>query len=392
MSENNKIRRNAKTKQKEKQTRIIWNDSNMRSVYANICNVTSTREETKLLFGMNQTGLSGRKEDSITPEALIILSPSTAKRLGMALNNVILHHESRYGSLELESPLQNRGSRIAAIGKKPSFPGLEKLNEKAGRLFQLIQNLNLEYGLERSFKMAEKKLLWNRFLLAIRKKEIKDEKLLEICKLINMPGRYLEAFKENLSDANIVFFGFEENEKNYVYKVYLEFWDKIKKEIRKKPNKTDPALLHLGFKWDSRDNDKGAVARYTCYPMLSVDKILKRLSNIYDGHNESPSFKIAKEIINLAASRAADDLFIYLEVNEENNPRRSFDINLYKAKLQLRELYPLLSKMCRHYSIPSGEFDLLFEQVGAKIFGHLSGGIDREGKDFLTTYYEIEGL
>jgi hypothetical protein len=48
--------------------------------------------------------------------------------------------------------------------------------------------------------------------------------------------------------------------------------------------------------------------------------------------------------------------------------------------------------MRRHYSIPSGEFDHLFEQVGDKIFGHLSGGIDREGKDFLTTYYEIEGL
>ena len=35
-----------------KSMKIKWDDSNMRSGYANVCNVTSTREEVVLLFGM----------------------------------------------------------------------------------------------------------------------------------------------------------------------------------------------------------------------------------------------------------------------------------------------------------------------------------------------------
>ena len=33
---------------------IKWDDSMMKSSYANVCNVTSTREEVVMLFGMNQ--------------------------------------------------------------------------------------------------------------------------------------------------------------------------------------------------------------------------------------------------------------------------------------------------------------------------------------------------
>ncbi len=36
------------------QPKIVWDDSNMRSVYANVANVAGTREEIVLLFGMNQ--------------------------------------------------------------------------------------------------------------------------------------------------------------------------------------------------------------------------------------------------------------------------------------------------------------------------------------------------
>ena len=36
------------------QTKIVWDDSNMRSAYANVANVAGGREEIVLLFGMNQ--------------------------------------------------------------------------------------------------------------------------------------------------------------------------------------------------------------------------------------------------------------------------------------------------------------------------------------------------
>ena len=33
---------------------VTWDDSNMRSLYSNVCNVTGTREEIVLLFGVHQ--------------------------------------------------------------------------------------------------------------------------------------------------------------------------------------------------------------------------------------------------------------------------------------------------------------------------------------------------
>jgi hypothetical protein len=44
-------------------------------------------------------------------------------------------------------------------------------------------------------------------------------------------------------------------------------------------------------------------------------------------------------------------------------------------------------KICRHYSIPDEEFQVFYEPMKDMIFGHLAGGIDRKGKDFLTVYF-----
>jgi hypothetical protein len=46
--------------------------------------------------------------------------------------------------------------------------------------------------------------------------------------------------------------------------------------------------------------------------------------------------------------------------------------------------------MGRHYSIPPEQFSALYEGVRDKTFGHIAGGIDREGRDFVTVYYGVE--
>jgi hypothetical protein len=84
------------------QRKIRWDDSNMRSVYANVCNVTGTREEVVLLFGMNQAWHSGQAEVTIQLADRIVLSPFVAKRLSVLLNNVIQDYESKYGSLKID--------------------------------------------------------------------------------------------------------------------------------------------------------------------------------------------------------------------------------------------------------------------------------------------------
>jgi len=89
-------------KTEDQATRIRWDDSNMRSTYANVCNVASTREEVTLLFGTNQSWHTGQKELTVGLSDRIILNPYAAKRLSILLNNVVGEYESRFGEIGLD--------------------------------------------------------------------------------------------------------------------------------------------------------------------------------------------------------------------------------------------------------------------------------------------------
>lgn len=94
MTENN----STKTHTNPDAPKLIWDDSKMRSTYANVCNVSSTMEEVTLLFGTNSTWHTGQKEVSIQLTDRIILNPHSAKRLSVLLNKVVEEYESRFGS------------------------------------------------------------------------------------------------------------------------------------------------------------------------------------------------------------------------------------------------------------------------------------------------------
>ena len=81
---------------------IKWDDSNMKSSYANVCNVASTREEVVLLFGINQAWHGGQQEVTVQLTDRIILTPFAAKRLSILLGNLIQQHESRFGALSVD--------------------------------------------------------------------------------------------------------------------------------------------------------------------------------------------------------------------------------------------------------------------------------------------------
>jgi len=80
---------------------VKWDDSNMSTTYANVCNVTGTREEVSLLFGTNQTLYTGQKEVTVKVTNRIVVSPYAAKRLQALLGEVIKQYESKFGALEI---------------------------------------------------------------------------------------------------------------------------------------------------------------------------------------------------------------------------------------------------------------------------------------------------
>ncbi len=81
---------------------VKWDDSGMSTTYANVCNVSSTREEVTLLFGTNQTLYTGQNELSIKLSDRIIISPYSAKRMLKLLDNVVEQYEKRFGQLNID--------------------------------------------------------------------------------------------------------------------------------------------------------------------------------------------------------------------------------------------------------------------------------------------------
>ncbi len=89
------------TQQQPQQLKVRWDNSNVRSSYANVCNVAGTREEVVLLFGMNQSFDAQQNEVTIQLFDRIVMSPFVAKRLAGLLGAVVKDYESKYGALEI---------------------------------------------------------------------------------------------------------------------------------------------------------------------------------------------------------------------------------------------------------------------------------------------------
>lgn len=85
--------------------KIKWDDSNMRTTFANVVNGASSREEVTLFFGTNKTWNAPQGgEVTIDLSDRMILTPFAAKRLMMLLSALVKQYEDRYGIIDLGQP------------------------------------------------------------------------------------------------------------------------------------------------------------------------------------------------------------------------------------------------------------------------------------------------
>jgi hypothetical protein len=82
---------------------VHWDDTSMKTSYANVVNATSTREEVTLFFGTNLTWNPGEaKEFNVRLSDRIVLNPFAAKRLWILLGAVLKEYETRFGPLNID--------------------------------------------------------------------------------------------------------------------------------------------------------------------------------------------------------------------------------------------------------------------------------------------------
>lgn len=82
--------------------KINWDQSKMKTTYANVCNVSSTREEVSVLFGTNQSVNVAQNGITVELTDRIILNPYAAKRLAHILSGVLQQYEAAFGPLPID--------------------------------------------------------------------------------------------------------------------------------------------------------------------------------------------------------------------------------------------------------------------------------------------------
>ena len=79
---------------------VEFDVSNLQNSYANVCNVSSTREEVVLAFGVNNVWERAQAKIQVQLTNRIVLNPYAAKRLASVLNRVVAEYESKFGTLK----------------------------------------------------------------------------------------------------------------------------------------------------------------------------------------------------------------------------------------------------------------------------------------------------
>jgi hypothetical protein len=113
------------------------------------------------------------------------------------------------------------------------------------------------------------------------------------------------------------------------------------------------------------------------------------LDELLKGREGEKIQEVAMRLLSKAYQRTAPQNLFLLEVCEEQNDRRSFDLNFYRADLcmgDVAEVYAAALSFHGHSTARGMEF---LSQVARERFGHFAGGFDRVGQSFITFYYGL---
>lgn len=290
------------------------------------------------------------------------------------------------------------GARIVSIdtdvdeslrrrGTTPRNAPPDPVGEKAAWLTKAVREMAPESYMERSFRIAPRSLQSNRFLLSIGSRAMPADaksRAWAICEHMGVPAGLQARFETEFLRADHLHFGFEGEPDKVICKLYMERTVTGLEAARSRET-GEPALQYVAFKWNV-EREEYFVSHYRWHAGLSPVAIQERLDALC-ATAPAAMREITRVVVDAAAARLPPERLLYLEVTEEGQPRNSFDLNVYDARLLVRDLQPALFAMRDHFDVRPGQFQLLYDQIKTQRMGHLAGGIHRDGQTFFNLYF-----
>jgi hypothetical protein len=264
------------------------------------------------------------------------------------------------------------------------------LVDLAVRPFQVLEALGLPAQYERSFKLEAGELITQRYMLGVDAKLAPQTVLEEAVSQIGMPHAMRPLFAQALASASTVLFGFEGSENpersdgRAVFKVYVEY----RSRLLARGADDSPIELFRGFKWHAEHQSRSVQTIYWCRPGLSNEAIRSRISVLLADPTLANIASCCVAILDRIDGVRPTVQSQWLELGELNQPVRAFDLNLYSAGLKVMAIARPIQTLSEDIGVDRKALDRLLALAGHGLLGHLSAGTSRNGRGFLTIYFE----
>ena len=240
---------------------------------------------------------------------------------------------------------------------------------------------------ERSFRLAPGTLHRQRLLLTVQSVQQKPdafERIWHIAVRFGMPENRLSWARSAFGQARHVHFGYESGDGSPMFKLYFE------RGVRAHELETADAALqgilqYEALKWRADASDDHVLSSYRWWPSLGQRELAGRIGALW-GEQTEPA-RWTGELLKVAFASLPAERLQFLEVSEDRTPRRSFDLNLYDAQLQVRDIESSLLSIREGMGVDKEAFETHYGRVAWARLGHVAAGIHRNGQPFFNVYY-----
>jgi tryptophan halogenase len=257
----------------------------------------------------------------------------------------------------------------------------------------IVDELSVDYGYERSAKLVRGELFTDRYLLSVHKDDFGSDPydtLSRALHRLNAPPDSCSQISHELTGADVIHFGYERQSEQFIYKAYLEYASRFRAYLAA-GDFTESQLVHVAYKWNPMQAGESVKTYYSCQPAIAKLDLIGSIQLAYKGLEFQPPCQAVAAILEQALQRAGHQDLMLMQVYEENNPRSSYDLNLYNAEMTVSDTQSLLSQVAEYFSIPQREWSAFMHAASREQLGHISGGVGRNGQEFLTIYSGVVG-
>lgn len=246
--------------------------------------------------------------------------------------------------------------------------------QPAWDLFERLVPLGGPVVFEPSWKLEQGRVLDGRFLVSFPPPSAgpRTRALFGLLDELGLPALYRPACEANLADAVHLHLGVEPGPEGQLLKFYLEL------SQRRVPGELGDVLVHLAFKWDPARPERHALARYYDRSVADVEGLAGRVADICGDRAAGVAADAAALVEQVRDRMPVEDIML-LETLEAGNPRRTFDLCVYDARIRVSELGDWIGGVFERFDIPPAKRAALLARVGDGTLGHFAGGVARDG-------------